>query len=111
MGQLGKKIIELRVKNGLSQDELAEKLNNTYGTSINKGMVSKWENNLSEPKLDHARIISLFFNVSLDELLGLNNDVEINTIAAHFEGENFTEEEIKEILDYAKYIKSKRKEG
>lgn len=32
-----------------------------------------------------------------------------DTIAAHFDGEDYTEEELQEILKYAKYIKSIRK--
>jgi hypothetical protein len=41
---------------------------------------------------------------------GLDFLEEPETLAAHFEGEDYTEEEMREILNYAKFIKSKRKE-
>lgn len=107
MRQLGNKLMELRTKRGLSQDELAERLNASFGTSINKGMVSKWENNLSDPKLDHAKVLALFFNVSLDELLNLQNDIQ--TIAAHHDSEDWTAEELKEIEDFKAFVRAKRK--
>ncbi|MCG7318040.1 helix-turn-helix domain-containing protein [Brevibacillus laterosporus] len=107
---VGKMIKGLRLKHGLSQEDLAEKLNTRFGSSINKGMISKWENGLGDPRLETVRHLSILFNVSLDYLLGLEKEeAEINTIAAHFEGEDYTEEELQEILDYAKYLKSKRK--
>ncbi|SMG58359.1 helix-turn-helix domain-containing protein [Paenibacillus aquistagni] len=107
---IGKVIKELRIQQGLSQDDLAEKLNSRFGSSINKGMISKWENGLGDPRLETVRHLSLLFNVSLDHLLGIEKkDEETNTIAAHFEGEDYSEEEMQEILEYAKYLKTKRK--
>ncbi|MCP3778759.1 helix-turn-helix transcriptional regulator [Paenibacillus sp. MZ03-122A] len=50
---------------------------------------------------------------SLEDLENIKSDdqefQEIQTIAAHFDGEDYTDEEMQEILDYVKYIKSKRK--
>lgn len=71
MYSLGKKLKKLRESRGLSQEELAEKLNKEFGTSINKGMISKWENEIGEPRLETARVLSTFFRISLDDLLGL----------------------------------------
>lgn len=106
MYQLGDKLKALRLKRNLSQVNLAEKLNKMYGTTINKGMISKWENNLSEPKLETARFLSMFFNVTLDELLGVNDDVQ--TIAAHHDGEDWTEEELETIKKFKEFVKSQR---
>jgi len=102
---LGDTLKELRIKRGLSQDELAEKLNEQFGSTVNKGMISKWENDLGDPRLEHARILSTFFSVKLDQLLGLD---EIETIAAHHDGEEWTEEELEEIESFKKFIKMKR---
>ncbi|MNW33563.1 Helix-turn-helix domain protein [compost metagenome] len=50
---------------------------------------------------------------SLEDLENIKSDdqefQDIQTIAAHFDGEDYTDEEMQEILDYVKYIKSKRK--
>ncbi|GEC92687.1 helix-turn-helix domain-containing protein [Brevibacillus brevis] len=108
MKSFGDKVKELRIGRRLSQDELAEKLNERFGSAINKSMISKWENNLSEPKLETARMIALFFNESLDDLLSLNNDIQ--TIAAHHDGEDWTDEELKEIERFKEFVKLKRKQ-
>ncbi|MFS0783598.1 helix-turn-helix domain-containing protein [Bacillus sp. 1P06AnD] len=106
MESLGVKLKKLRQQNGLSQEGLCNELNSLYGTSINKGMVSKWENDREEPRLDYARKLVEFFGTSLDYLLGIDDGVK--TIAAHHDGECFTEDELQEIENFKKYVLSKR---
>lgn len=67
----GKNLMELRKKNGLSQEDLANKLNVTRQT------VSKWELEQTSPSLKDLKNISDFFNISLDELT--SNDINIST--------------------------------
>ena len=59
---LGKKIQELRKKENLSQEQLAEKMNVTRQT------ISKWELNETTPDIKQAKELSRLFKVSLDEL-------------------------------------------
>ena len=59
---LGKKILELRKKENLSQEQLAEKINDTRQT------ISKWELNETTPDIKQAKELSRLFKVSLDEL-------------------------------------------
>ncbi|QPA31597.1 helix-turn-helix domain-containing protein [Thermaerobacillus caldiproteolyticus] len=73
----GKKLKSLRTSMNLTQEGLAKALNTKYGTNFNKGMISKWENDKEEPRIDSVRYIADFFNVSLDEILGLK-DNEVN---------------------------------
>lgn len=69
---LGNKLLKLRKKQGISQEELAEKLNVTRQT------ISKWELYETSPNINQAKEISKLFNVSLDELVGNNiNDILI----------------------------------
>jgi|HigsolmetaAR201D_1030396.scaffolds.fasta_scaffold62446_2 transcriptional regulator with XRE-family HTH domain len=111
MYSFGQKLKEMRIKKGLSQDELANQMNEKFDAKINKGMISKWENNLVEPRLDVARMLALFFNVSLDELLGISqNKDDIQTVAAHHEGEDWTEEELEEIERFKEFVRMKRKQ-
>jgi repressor LexA len=65
---LGNKMKRLRLSNKLTLDELATKLNERYpGTvNFNKGKLSKWENGKEEPKLSSMRILSDFYNTSID---------------------------------------------
>lgn len=65
--ELGEKILELRKKNNLSQEELAEKVNVTRQT------ISKWELGETCPDIKQAKELSRVFKVSLDEMVG--NDI------------------------------------
>ena len=64
---LGNKIMTLRKKNNMSQEELAEKVGVTRQT------ISKWELEETSPDITQAKNLSNIFKVSLDELV--NNDL------------------------------------
>lgn len=57
-------ILELRTKNGLSQDELAEKL------FVTRQAVSRWENGETTPNTETLKLLSQLFDVSINSLLG-----------------------------------------
>ena len=61
---LGDQIHELRKKQGLSQEQLAEKI------GVARQTISKWELGETAPDIKQAQMLSQIFNVSLDELLG-----------------------------------------
>ena len=67
--KFSEKIEKLRKSKGMSQEDLAQKLNVTRQT------ISKWELNQTVPDMNKLIEISKIFDVSLDELV---NDVEIN---------------------------------
>ena len=57
-------IYELRTKNGLSQDDLAEKV------FVTRQAVSRWENGETIPNTETLKLLSGLFNVSINTLLG-----------------------------------------
>jgi len=59
------RLAELRREKGLSQEELAEKLN------VSRQAVSKWERGESSPDTDNLIALAQLYGVSLDVLLGL----------------------------------------
>ena len=61
--KFNEKLIELRKKEGLSQEELGYKLDVTRQT------VSKWELGQTTPEMDKLVEISKIFNISVDELI------------------------------------------
>ena len=65
--EIGNKIMELRKKKGLSQEELAEKI------GVSRQTISKWELGETSPDLKQSKELSKIFNVSLDELT--DNDI------------------------------------
>ena len=60
---LADKIIDLRKKNGWSQEELAEKL------GVSRQSISKWESAQSVPDMNRILAMSRLFGVSTDYLL------------------------------------------
>ena len=66
----GEKIIELRKRNNITQQQLGDELN------VSAQAVSKWEHNLSEPDLATIKKICLYFKISTDEFFELNNLVD-----------------------------------
>ena len=66
--KFNEKLMELRKKEGLSQEELGYKLNVTRQT------VSKWELGQTSPEMDKLVEISKLFNISVDDLI---NDSEL----------------------------------
>jgi transcriptional regulator with XRE-family HTH domain len=114
---MGEKLRELRNERNLTMDELVREMNSKYKTNINKGMVSKWENNKGEPRLEHGKYLADFYGVSLDYIIGLVGDYhdhyrneEIETIAAHNDGPPLTKEEQDKLVEYAKFLKAQRKD-
>ena len=60
---LAEKILSLRTQRGMSQDDLAEKL------EVSRQSVSKWETAQSTPDLDKIIKLADLFGVSVDELV------------------------------------------
>ncbi len=60
---LGNKILQLRKKNGLSQEQLGEKVEVTRQT------ISNWELGETAPNPEQLKKLSKAFNVSIDEIL------------------------------------------
>lgn len=73
---IGKRIAALRKKSGMTQAELAGKLN------VTDKAVSKWERDLSCPDISLLPKIATLFSISLDELMQgasyENQDLEEN---------------------------------
>ncbi len=62
-------LYELRTKNGLSQDDLAEKV------FVTRQAVSRWENGETVPNTETLKQLSKLFNVSINTLLGSPNQL------------------------------------
>lgn len=61
---LGERIQQLRKLGGFSQEQLAEAM------SVSRQAISKWETDQSLPEIDNILLLSNFFNISTDQLLG-----------------------------------------
>lgn len=98
---LYKNIKRLREQLGMSQDELAEKTGYTSRSSI-----AKIEKGLVD--LQQSKIISFAnaLGVTPSQLMGW--DDQPITMAAHFDGDEYTEAELEDIRAYAEFVKNRR---
>lgn len=92
---------EARLKSGLSQKELSENI------GVAKSTYSLYESGKREPNVNTIKKIASALNVSADILLGI--DDQPTTLAAHFDGDEYTESELEEIKNFAEFVKNRRK--
>jgi DNA-binding XRE family transcriptional regulator len=64
MQMLAQQLYELRRKQGLSQEQLAERI------GVSRQTVSKWEGGQSTPDLERLLALAECYGISLDELVG-----------------------------------------
>ncbi len=102
-GGIIKNLVKLRKDADMSQFELAEIL------GVSQQTISKYENGTREP--DNATLIKLseIFNCSVDYLLDHTTIKEpIETIAAHHDGDDWTEEELEDIEKFKEFVRMRR---
>ena len=61
--EIANRLVELRKKSGLSQEQLADKL------GLSRQAVSKWERAEASPDTDNLILLAKLYGISLDELL------------------------------------------
>ena len=61
--KFNERLLELRKKNGWSQEELGYKLD------VSRQTISKWESGQTTPELEKLRTLSKIFDISVDELI------------------------------------------
>jgi len=126
---IGTKIKEIRKQKGLTQKQLGDLC------GIADSNIRKYENGKQNPKIETLQKIADALGCDILDLMeievepittdkmanllnisvgSLTNDNEItnktqpSTLAAHFDGDEFTDEELEEIKNFVNYVKSKR---
>jgi len=124
--QIGNKIKKARLKAGIPQKEMAEKLHISVST------YSNYENEYREPPYETINQICGILKISIDDLLGWNKDIPpienlenspimakmfMDTIKKGFDGKvfqisfntkNFTPDELLKIIEYSEFLKTQR---
>lgn len=103
MGLTDKLDLLMKEKN-INKAELARESGIPY-TTID-GFYKKGSENA---KLSTLKKLCAYFNCSLDFLADDDVSDDSKTIAAHFDGDEYTEEELDRIKEYAAFIKASRK--
>ena len=92
--------------NGKTQTDLINDLD------LNKSAVSTWCNGTRLPRMDKVDALAKYFGINRSDLIEDKSSFpEVNTLAAHFEGEEFTEAEMEEIKNFVEFVKNKRKQS
>ena len=65
---IGEGIKQQRLRLGISQSELAR------AVGISQQNISRWENNTHIPDVIQCSILAKYFDVTLEELIGLNEN-------------------------------------
>jgi transcriptional regulator with XRE-family HTH domain len=129
MSKVGDRIHVLRIKRGLSQAQLADKVN------LKRSAIGNYELGLREPDLDTIEALADFFDVSISDLMGREetaadklHDIgqqltalsrsdaykslksELSSIKFAFLGEieDMTDEEIQDMWDYHRFKRAQK---
>lgn len=121
MATFAERLKSERKNNNINQTQLAEKL------YLDRSSISKYESGKQIPETPTLEKLADFFDVSIDYLLGktdirnyddnssldsINKNLNVNslkTLAAHFDGEEFTKDDLDDIENFIKFIVSKKK--
>lgn len=107
MGNFQSVLKSLRKSNNLTQEDLAKAL------KVSRSTIGMYENGSREPDYETLETIADYFNVGIDYLLGrtlkTTRIIQPTTLAAHFTGDEYTEEELDEIKKFAEFVKARRK--
>lgn len=79
-------LYHLRTERGLSQDELAAKI------FVTRQAVSRWETGETTPNVETLKLLSAFFNVSINTLLGSPRQLICQCCGMPLEDENISRE-------------------
>ena len=97
------KIAEYKKKLNLTTEELSERSGVPVGT-LNKILSGATK----DPKLETLKAIARVLGLTLNDFDDEPQPAS-STLAAHFTGDEYTEEELEEIYGFAEYVRSKRK--
>ncbi|MGN0706937.1 MAG: helix-turn-helix transcriptional regulator [Faecalibacterium sp.] len=90
---ISEKIKELREKAGLSQAQLAKKLD------VTRSSVNAWEMGLSTPTTQYVVDMARLFHVSTDHILGMESEMTLSL-------RGYTDEEVSIIMALLRYMDS-----
>ena len=92
MKNYGEILKEHRLSRGLTLKDIESQ------TNINNGNLSRWERNEVLPSIDACIKLAEFYNLTLDELLGISDDFTVKTASPT--GETYSSEEREIIKKY-----------
>lgn len=102
---LSENLEQLMKQNNITQIELSEAI------GVSQSTISNWIKEIKYPRIGKVEELAEYFNVPKSRITE-RQDVakeEQDTIAAHLDGDDFTEDEIKKIREFADIVRKARK--
>lgn len=99
------KLDALMAEKGINKSILSKESGIPYTTIA--GFYTKGTDNV---KLSTLRKLSSYLGCSIDYLADDDSVEEPSILAAHFDGDEYTEDELNEIRQFAAFVKNKRKD-
>jgi transcriptional regulator with XRE-family HTH domain len=104
MSITGQRIRELRLQLNMTQEDLGAKV------GLKTAAINKYETGLVvNLKRETIQELAKALRTSPSYLMGWDETKPPTTIAAHFDGDEYTEEELEKIKEFAKFVKNQRK--
>ena len=96
--KIGRSLVKHRRRRGITQDELAEFI------GVSKASVSKWETAATYPDITLLPRLAAFFNISIDELIGYEPQMEKEDIQRLYRqiSRGFFEKPFDEVMDFCR---------
>lgn len=102
---LNKRLEKCRKEINMTKKEVADLL------KIDQSTYGKYELGKREPDVEMLQKLADIYSTSVDYLLG-RTDIKdpIETIAAHHDGDDWTDEELAEIEEFKEFVRMKREQ-
>ncbi|HCU7102328.1 TPA: helix-turn-helix transcriptional regulator [Staphylococcus aureus] len=98
---LSQNLKELLSHKGKTQTDMAKELN------LKQSTVSSWINAVKYPRRDKIELLADYFDVMPSDITE-DKSTQQHTIAAHFDKEDLTEEELDEVRQFIEIIKRRK---
>lgn len=100
MMKFNERLLDLRKKNGWSQEELGYKLD------VSRQTISKWESGQTTPELEKLRNLAKIFEISVDELISEEDVLKEESINTEKENKKSSSKKCSKVFKYIKVILS-----
>ena len=99
---LSNNLKDLLNRKGKTQTDMAKELD------LKESTVSSWINGLKYPRRDKIELMADYFGVMPSEITDKHDNLN-ETIAAHLDDDDYTQEELEKIREFARLVRQARK--
>lgn len=100
---LSENLDQLMKENNVTQIELSEAI------GVSQSTISNWLKEVKYPRISKIQELANYFNVPKSRITEDKNEIKQDTMAAHFDKDGLTEEEIEEVNKFIQWVKNRDK--